>query len=176
MCSDIGEPGTYRLQPFVFPKLLLPGTLWGVIVHRFLFLGRKLLYIRAQRWRVLLRPVGTPFLRALVDATNIGFMANVLLPLRIGEIIRPVLLSRKERQPLGGILATIVLERIFDMFTILFLDRDGVLNRAIIRGGKPYPPATLAALEILPGVAEALQELAAAGFLLIGVTNQPDVA
>lgn len=79
------------------------------------------LYIRAQRWRILLRPVGTPAMRTLVDATNIGFMANMVLPLRIGEVIRPVLVSRKEREPLSGILATIVLERIFDMFTILFL-------------------------------------------------------
>ena len=79
------------------------------------------LYIRAQRWRVLLRPVGTPAMRTLVAATNIGFMANMVLPLRMGEVIRPVLLSRKEKEPLGGILATIVLERIFDMFTILFL-------------------------------------------------------
>ena len=79
------------------------------------------LYIRAQRWRVLLRPLGTPAMRTLVAATNIGFMANMVLPLRMGEVIRPVLLSRKEKEPLGGILATIVLERIFDMFTILFL-------------------------------------------------------
>jgi glycosyltransferase 2 family protein len=79
------------------------------------------LLIRAQRWRLLLRPVGTPAMRTLVAATNIGFMANMLLPLRMGEVIRPVLVSRKEREPLSGILATVVLERIFDMFTILFL-------------------------------------------------------
>ena len=79
------------------------------------------LYIRAQRWRVLLRPVGRPAMRTLVSATNIGFMANMVLPLRAGEVIRPVLVSRKESEPLSGILATVVLERIFDMFTILFL-------------------------------------------------------
>ena len=79
------------------------------------------LYIRAQRWRVLLRPLGNPSMRTLVAATNIGFMANMVLPLRVGEVIRPVLLSRREGEPLGGILATIVLERIFDMFTILSL-------------------------------------------------------
>lgn len=79
------------------------------------------LYIRAQRWRILLRPVGTPSMRTLVAATNIGFMANMVLPLRMGEVIRPLLVSRKEREPLSGILATVVLERIFDMFTILFL-------------------------------------------------------
>lgn len=57
----------------------------------------------------------------------------------------------------------------------VFLDRDGVLNRAVIRGGKPYPPASLAELEMLPDVKEALADLKAAGFLLLVVTNQPDV-
>jgi len=58
----------------------------------------------------------------------------------------------------------------------VFLDRDGVLNRSIVRGGKPYPPRSLAELEVLPGVPEALGRLRRAGFLLVGVTNQPDVA
>lgn len=58
----------------------------------------------------------------------------------------------------------------------VFLDRDGVINRAIVRDGKPYPPASLAELEILPGVNEALQKLHDANYLLIVVTNQPDVA
>jgi transaldolase len=57
-----------------------------------------------------------------------------------------------------------------------FLDRDGVLNRAIIRGGTPYPPASPDALEILPGVGEALARLKTAGYALIVVTNQPDIA
>jgi D-glycero-D-manno-heptose 1,7-bisphosphate phosphatase len=57
----------------------------------------------------------------------------------------------------------------------VFLDRDGVLNRAIVRNGRPYPPATPAELEIVPGAAEALAALRSAGFLLIGATNQPDV-
>ena len=58
----------------------------------------------------------------------------------------------------------------------VFLDRDGVINRAVVRGGKPYPPANLAEMEILPGVPEALEALHKAGYLLIVVTNQPDVA
>jgi D-glycero-D-manno-heptose 1,7-bisphosphate phosphatase len=58
----------------------------------------------------------------------------------------------------------------------VFLDRDGVINRAIMREDKPYPPANLSQLEILPGVPEALACLRAAGFLLVVVTNQPDVA
>jgi len=58
----------------------------------------------------------------------------------------------------------------------VFLDRDGVINRAIVRAGKPYPPSDLAELEILPGVPQALLRLKRAGFKLIVVTNQPDVA
>lgn len=58
----------------------------------------------------------------------------------------------------------------------VFLDRDGVLNNAVVRAGKPYPPRSLNEFVILPGVNEALQNLADAGFLLIVATNQPDVA
>lgn len=58
----------------------------------------------------------------------------------------------------------------------VFLDRDGVINRAYVRKGRPYPPAGLAEIEVLPGVAQALTELREAGFMLIVVTNQPDVA
>lgn len=58
----------------------------------------------------------------------------------------------------------------------VFLDRDGVINRAVVRDGKPYPPADLSALEILPGVKDALEKLHKAGYFLVVVTNQPDVA
>jgi D-glycero-D-manno-heptose 1,7-bisphosphate phosphatase len=58
----------------------------------------------------------------------------------------------------------------------VFLDRDGVLNEAIVRDGKPYAPRSLDGFKLLPGVKEALQALREAGFLTIVVTNQPDVA
>lgn len=58
----------------------------------------------------------------------------------------------------------------------VFLDRDGVLNRAVVRDGKPYPPQNLAEFEILEGVEAALHRLKNAGFWLVVVTNQPDVA
>ncbi|MFZ0940341.1 MAG: SIS domain-containing protein, partial [Candidatus Sulfotelmatobacter sp.] len=57
----------------------------------------------------------------------------------------------------------------------VFLDRDGVINRAFVREGKPFPPPTPQELEILPGVPEALRELKSHGFELLVVTNQPDV-
>jgi len=58
----------------------------------------------------------------------------------------------------------------------VFLDRDGVLNRANVVDGKPLPPATVDELELLPGVEQACRQLHEAGLLLIVVTNQPDVA
>jgi len=58
----------------------------------------------------------------------------------------------------------------------VFLDRDGVLNRAVVRAGRPYPPACLSELELLPGVREACAVLRDAGYLLVMVTNQPDIA
>ena len=57
----------------------------------------------------------------------------------------------------------------------MFLDRDGVLIACVVRNGKPYPPMRMEEVEILPGVAEALRKLAAAGFILVGASNQPDV-
>lgn len=62
------------------------------------------------------------------------------------------------------------------MARAVYLDRDGVINRTLVRDGKPYPPHNIGELEILPGVGEALNQLHNAGFKLIVVTNQPDVA
>ena len=58
----------------------------------------------------------------------------------------------------------------------VFLDRDGVLNHAVVREGRPYPPGSVADVVIPPGVPEALSRLKDAGFVLIVVSNQPDVA
>jgi D-glycero-D-manno-heptose 1,7-bisphosphate phosphatase len=58
----------------------------------------------------------------------------------------------------------------------VFLDRDGVINEAIIRDGKPYPPAGVHETVIVPDAQLSLSRLKQHGFLLIVVTNQPDVA
>lgn len=58
----------------------------------------------------------------------------------------------------------------------VFLDRDGVLNKAIIRDGKPYPPASEEEFEFVPEAASVLTELKANGYKLLVVSNQPDVA
>ncbi|MBV9760547.1 MAG: HAD family hydrolase [Acidobacteriaceae bacterium] len=58
----------------------------------------------------------------------------------------------------------------------VFLDRDGVLNKAVVKNGKPYPPASLTDLQICADAPQSLADLRRHGFLLIVVTNQPDVA
>jgi D-glycero-D-manno-heptose 1,7-bisphosphate phosphatase len=58
----------------------------------------------------------------------------------------------------------------------VFLDRDGVLNEAPVRRGRPYPPSSVEELRILPGVPRSCAQLSEAGFALVVVTNQPDVA
>jgi len=58
----------------------------------------------------------------------------------------------------------------------VFLDRDGVVNRVSVRNGKPFPPVVRSDLRLLPGVREACGDLREAGFVLILVTNQPDIA
>ncbi|MEQ8370634.1 MAG: HAD family hydrolase [Alphaproteobacteria bacterium] len=57
----------------------------------------------------------------------------------------------------------------------VFLDRDGVLNHSIVRGGKPYAPRRLTDFRLVPGTREAVRRLKDAGFRLVVVTNQPDI-
>jgi D-glycero-D-manno-heptose 1,7-bisphosphate phosphatase len=57
----------------------------------------------------------------------------------------------------------------------VFLDRDGVINRPVVRDGRPYPPSRLEQFELYEDVADGCTRLKAAGFVLVVVTNQPDV-
>jgi D-glycero-D-manno-heptose 1,7-bisphosphate phosphatase len=57
----------------------------------------------------------------------------------------------------------------------VFLDRDGVLNRPVVRDGRPFPPARIEEFELYSDAVTACAQLKAAGFLLVVVTNQPDV-
>ena len=58
----------------------------------------------------------------------------------------------------------------------IFLDRDGVINKTIIKNGLPFSPSSFAELEILPGVKESILKLQKLNFLCLVVTNQPDVS
>jgi D-glycero-D-manno-heptose 1,7-bisphosphate phosphatase len=58
----------------------------------------------------------------------------------------------------------------------VFLDRDGVINKTFVKGGVSHPPADVNEFEFLPGVIAATRDLADAGWPMVVVTNQPDVA
>lgn len=77
------------------------------------------LWIRAFRWQYILQPVREIRVSSLFSATMIGFMANNLLPVRLGEFVRAYTIGEKERISKSSSLATIVVERIFDGITIL---------------------------------------------------------
>jgi uncharacterized protein (TIRG00374 family) len=76
-------------------------------------------YIRAQRWRVLLRPLGEVPLYPALSATAIGFGASSVLPFRVGEVIRPALLGRRAGVGMSAALSSVVLERLFDILLVI---------------------------------------------------------
>ena len=77
--------------------------------------------LRALRWQYLLAPIGHTHFSNAFRATVIGFAATFLLPARAGEIIRPYLLARREGLPGTAAFATIILERLLDLVTVLLL-------------------------------------------------------
>src|SRR5439155_8474167 len=85
------------------------------------------LAIRAFRWRYLLDPLGPTSFGEAFRATAVGFAASSILPARAGEVIRPYFLARRARQEHGervtatGAFATIILERLLDVVTVLVL-------------------------------------------------------
>ena len=82
-----------------------------------LFLSLALL--RSLRWGVILSPLEEIGQRKLFPITCVGFMAIALIPLRIGEVVRPYLISTKSKIPLSSSLATIFVERVLDGITLL---------------------------------------------------------
>ncbi len=96
-------------------------------------------YFRAVRWKVLISPIKKVSILNLFSVNMIGFMANNVLPARLGEVIRPVMIARKEKINVSTSFATIVMERIFDMLGIIviasllfyFLPSDPSQNRDV---------------------------------------------
>jgi uncharacterized protein (TIRG00374 family) len=79
------------------------------------------IWLRAVRWRKLLEPIKKIEIPMLFKTTAIGFMANNLFPARIGELVRAFMLGEKAGISKTAALATIVVERLFDGFTILLI-------------------------------------------------------
>jgi glycosyltransferase 2 family protein len=129
-------------------------AVWSSIPIRypllFLLLALPQYAVRALRWGLLLRPFKAriPF-RSLWNFSLIGFMISYLLPGRLGEVARPVLLAEKEGMKKSQAIATIVNERLFDLLTVLVLLSLYLAGAA----GRPSPVLQrlrLAALLLLP--------------------------
>jgi glycosyltransferase 2 family protein len=78
-------------------------------------------FLRAVRWRYLLISEKSIPLSSLYSATIIGYMANNLLPARLGEFIRAYTLARREQLETPAVFASLVIDRLFDGFTVLVL-------------------------------------------------------
>ncbi len=91
---------------YIFPTIII------------MFLG---FYLRAVRWKVLMSPVKNVSILNLFSACMIGFMANNILPARLGEVIRPVMIARKEKIKVSASFATIIIERVFDILGIIVI-------------------------------------------------------
>jgi uncharacterized protein (TIRG00374 family) len=85
----------------------------GVAVY---FLG---VWVRAWRWHYLLRPLKSISTRTMFPIVAIGYMGNNIYPARAGEVLRAVVLKRREGVPVSASLATVIVERIFDGVVML---------------------------------------------------------
>jgi len=104
------------------------GRLWDSLASAdvpYLFLATALLTgtfaIRSWRWHYLLKPLKDVGFSSLMSALSIGLMANMLFPARLGEIVRAVVLGRRERIDTSASFATVIVERLLDGFTILLI-------------------------------------------------------
>ena len=106
----------------IVQKLRQVRTVWLLPVILSIFVR---FWLTAVRWQVLLRPVKPIGLHRLFGVIMIGFMANNVLPARIGELVRAYALGRSEALAAPLAFATIVIERVFDGFT---LQRPGLVR------------------------------------------------
>lgn len=109
--------------------------------------------IRAWRWQYLLHPIGPTRFRTAFRTTVIGFAALGVLPARAGDVLRPYLLARQEGLLVSATLATIVMERVLDLITVLALLALYVWG---IADPAALPPTLLRGIEVSSALAGAI--------------------
>ncbi|MBN1546390.1 MAG: flippase-like domain-containing protein [Syntrophaceae bacterium] len=77
--------------------------------------------LRSIRWGGILNPVVRVDQFTLFSITSVGFLAIVAIPARLGEVVRPLLISQKKNVPMAAALGTVFVERIMDTFTVLLM-------------------------------------------------------
>lgn len=108
--------------------------------------------LRAWRWQALLRPLGRARFRNAFRTTVIGFAATYVLPGRVGEVLRPYLLARAERFNAASAFATVVVERVLDLITILVLFVVFLVGRPVAVGADILWAGGVAAVTAVLGV------------------------
>jgi hypothetical protein len=78
-------------------------------------------FLRALRWRYLMDPIKRVDVASLFSALLIGYMANILMPAHLGELLRAYVLGKKRGVSASSTFATIVVERVIDVFALLLL-------------------------------------------------------
>jgi uncharacterized protein (TIRG00374 family) len=106
---------------------------------------------RAWRWQSMLAPLGPTRFSTALRTTMIGFAASAVLPARAGEVLRPYLLARRERLNATAAFATIILERMFDLATVLVLF--GVFVFFVPAGAVSGEPGALGHVKFWGGLA-----------------------
>jgi glycosyltransferase 2 family protein len=131
------------------------------------------LAIRAWRWQFLLQPLGHTSFANSFRATTVGFAARSFLPAAAGELVRPYFLSRHEPLSATGAFATIIIERLLDLITVLVLLASYVFFFG--RNLNEANPAALAAVKWAGAVA-GVGALAALGVLFMIAGNPERLA
>ncbi len=104
---DLAEVG--RALAAADPRLVAAAVVSGLFSY----------WLRAVRWQLILRSAGATRHSTAVMATAVGYAAMTLLPARAGDVVRPILLARRDPVPTSAALASVVTERIFDLLMVV---------------------------------------------------------
>ena len=122
-------------------------------------------WARAIRWHYLLAPVGHTRFRSVFRTTVIGFAALAILPARVGDVLRPYLLARREGLSTTATFATVVMERVLDLIAVLALLAIYVLG---LTGDTHLPERLLRPIEISAAFAAAASAVLLAVMWVLG--------
>ena len=123
-------------------QTLAAANYWWVIPNILIVLFA--MFYRAYRWQIMLNPIKKIGLGDLFASTMVGFMASNILPLRMGEIVRAYSIGKLGRLSRSASFATIVLERIFDIFTLLLMMAVILIGKRIPLKEENYEPVVYA--------------------------------
>jgi uncharacterized protein (TIRG00374 family) len=129
-------------------------------------------FFRALRWRILISPMKQVEARDLFSPLMVGYMANIL-PARAGELIRAYLLGKKHGIPFSGAFASIIVERLFDIVSILLLFAGVFMFNAQVLGSDAMiSGVSLQTLATRFGEMSAILVVVLIGFLYMMVTHK----